>query len=490
MHQSKLLQLYKVLTSSDLTAFPKYAQRFSKALDKDAVQLFFYVKRFAPTYTSNRLRRAIICRHLFDGETIDTPKLRTITHRLKVLLEDFLIYKDIEEHPTLKQQLLLQSLKQRNASNYAKESEQLIQEIGNQAHLSLNEHLELFTLHNELWSDVNTEKISGDSSHFQKANEHLDLFYLQQKLNFILEYNSSKVIRQNDFKLAYVAPVILMIKEHSVLKEDLITKFWLAAIQMQQSNERADFMALKQLFFEQFALLPKTDAQDIFVLLNNFCNQHLKSDLNLYATESFLLYQFAIEKELLLINDRMRAVEYANIATVGFYAGQNEWTLSFLKKFKSKLSPLIRDAVFAQVYAFYFFLQAEFETAHTWILKAEKQPTSSLPTIIKIKTLKLRIIYEKWQKEQFQDEGLYQILESLVKSFVGYIKKQTKIPPDRLESYLTFARLFVQLIRLEVKSNSPLKISKYQNELDQNKNVMYKDWLTKKIKQMKVAYPT
>ena len=281
--------------------------------------------------------------------------------------------------------------------------------------------------------------------------------------------------------------ILQIIQAHPILNENKTIKLWLMAIQLQQSNKKEDFIQLKKLFFNNFTALSKQDAQMFFVLLNNFYNQHLIEDKAFYAYEGFLLYQFAAKTGLLLKNNRIRDIEYANAATVGFYAGQKEWTFDFLEKFKPYLLPSIQEATYAQVYAYYHFLQGNFELTHEWILKAEQYSPLTLVTAIKIKTLKLRMFFEIWMAGQSQEDGLYQVLESQIDSFKGFIKKHPKLPPIKKGIYLNFAHFFQRLIKIPRKSNLTASIVQFQKDLKENAVVKYKDWLLEKIQQLEIA---
>lgn len=490
MHASKSLQLVKLLTAPERAAFTKYAQRFNTKKETDALQLFNYFKRFAPAYSSNRLQRKMVCRHLFSTVEVTSNQLNAIAFKLTELLENFLIYYDLEQDESAKEQLLVGSLKRRNHPSFATKSQDLIQQIAAKKLLTTNDHLRLFQLNDDLWSDINTEKITGEIKHFQQANDCLDSFYLLQKLQIILEYNTSQFIRKSNAKLDFEQEVVQMLKTHSTLKTKITVKFWLAAIQMQQSNERTDFLSLKRLFFESFAQLTKHDAQVIFVLLTNFYNAHLWTDADFYAQQGFLLYQFAADHGLLLENGRIREIEFGNAITVGFVANQNKWTFDFIDRFKSNLSPLIRTAICAQAHAFYHFRQSQFEEVISLLVPIEQQEHLSFITDLKIRTLKLRSFFELWLKHHFADEGLYFSMESQVKSFVGFIKKNPNLASSKKQHYLNFTHFFKKLIRLEYATNRKIKATQLQSALDEMDFVSYKNWLTEKIEQMKNTYPT
>lgn len=490
MHDSKLIQLLSSLTPNDLVTFPKYVQQFPTALNKTAFTLFSYCRRFAPEYTSTRLRRDLVRKHLIKNKIITDARLNKIAHQLKKLVEDFLVDKDLTDQPLLKRYLFLQSLKRRNAKNFANESKKLIGEIRQKKGNNLRQNLHLHLLYDELWSDANTEKISGSIEHFQLANDHLDSFYLRQKLAYILEYNSSKAIRSTDFQLLFVPSILQFIQQHPSFKEDLAIGLRLLAIQMQQSNKKEDFLKLKAQLFTHFDRLSKKDGQDILVLLINFYHQHLETEKAFYINEGFLLYQFAINKKLLIENGRMRTVEYSNIATLGFYANQNEWTLQFLDNFKPFLDNATKDVIYAQLYAYFHFLQGQFELAHQWILRAENSPYADLPITIKVRMLKLRILYEIWQDSNFENTKFCQLLENQAKSLIGFLKEHPQLPTKKSIVYLNFLTFFKRMIHLEGKLNLTIRVEKFKLALSQTSNLKYKDWLFEKITQLENTYPT
>lgn len=489
MRTSRLIQLLKTLRAEDkeLQKFEKYLKAKYANSNLEVVELLAYLKRFAPSYTSTRLKRATICKHAFDSPKRAEVRLNKLAHHLKETLEDFLVQYELTQNELLKKQLLLQALKNRNHPDYANQSKKLITALNPKKEISVasDKYLSLFQLNDALWSDINTEKFGSDESIFQNANKYLDKFYFIEKLKIILEYNTLQNIRASSFELPQVDKMLALIKASPEFKDDATLTIFLLALQMVQSSKKADYLKLKKSFFEFVQCLPKRDAQVILLLLNNYYNKHLGEDQIFYANEGFELFRFADKHSLLVENNRIRDIEYANAATVGFFNKEDDWTFAFVKKYKPFLAPQIKDATYAQVIAYYHFRQRDYNGVIELLTPFAQTDNLPVGTNTKIKTLLLRALFELWNPANDTLLKMQDLLKSRTESFERYIIGHSELAPNKKQNYLQFTTHLKKVIQVNGTNKERLKkLLTIQQNLKHSVSVTLRNWLQPKIQKM------
>jgi len=258
-------------------------------------------------------------------------------------------------------------------------------------------------------------------------------------------------------------------------KDELILQLLLDAIQLIKTPKESDYLQLKAVLFKQVNQLLPQDAQDLFVALTNHYNWYLIKKPLVYANEGFELYQFADKNNLLLVNGRIRDVEYLNVASVGFYTKHFDWTLNFIERNKTKLAPATRSATYTYVNAIYRFRIKEYAAAIDLLLSINF--TVDIPTFIRIqiRSLLLRSFVELWEKEQYPNDP-NGFRSNQIVSYRRFIKQQ-KLSPDKLEGYLSFIEILDQIVKLKgIKPIPSDSIVQLKKQLDITSTVRFRNW--------------
>lgn len=484
MHSSQLIQLLKILNKEELRKFTGYLKADYHNENQEVYQLFLYLKKYAPVYKSTRLKRVTVYQQLFGPKKINNQKLNKLAHQLKRCLEQFLISYDIEQDTTLQNRLLLQSLEKRNHRDYARQSKKAIANIVTKAphEIDIQDYLDGFQLNYSLWSNINMEKIGADFLSLEAANKNLDKFYLLNKLKILMEYQTGKKIIAGRFDIPQMTDILQLINTNPYLKDNITAKLFLQAIQMLESDKEAAYFKLKSTFYSAIDQLSKKDARDILITLNNFYVSRLGTDTDFFAKEGFELSKFADEQGLLLENNRIRDVEYSNAALVGFFRQHIDWTADFIERYKPFLSPENQTITYTYVKAFFHFQQQDYNRVIELLNSIEKTPNLTLSTDIKIRTLKLRAFFNKWEAQHYASEKEQALLISMTNSLERYIVRHKKLGVNRKNDYRTFSQFLRKLIILNETAKHPLKrLLKIKKQLSLTTSVALRSWLQSKI---------
>jgi len=451
MHQTKLITLLKILKAEDkeLQKLEKYLKSGYINSNKEVLELFLYLKRYAPNYTSNRLKRTSVYKHLFSSLHNADKRLTKLAYLLKGLVENFLIQYDIAQNELQKKQLLLQALQQRNHPAFSEQSEQLIQEISTKESDSTKKYLDLYQLNYTRWSDVNLGKIGSEDLSFHEANKYLDKFYFLQKLKIIIEYKTLKSIRSVSFELPVYQQILSIADNHPVLINDLTVHLFLLTIKMLDASTIDNYYLLKETFIQSANKISKKNARDIFIALNNANSKLLGKTPQFSTKESFELYRFADANNLLIENNRIRDIEYNN----------------FFKKDYSTVIKLLQPY--------------------------DQVNNLAINLNIQIKTLTIRTFYDRWLQQRFQPIEEESVLLHLTHGFARFIDNHKKLSKNKQEGYIHFTRILNKLVKFSILIHpSALKLNKIKLELKNLPSVAFRNWLADKINFLNTNLPT
>ncbi len=476
MQNTQLVKLLEVLSAKELTQFHAYLNKVERPSNKYVAKLFLRLKKYAPTYDSPKLDRDKIALYLFNST--DTQALNKTAFTLKSILQDFLVFRELANNPILKQQLLVKALKHRNHPDYPKVSKQLIKTIQTSSDGRVDS-LALFQLNYALSADANNAKIGNDLEELNFANQYLDQFYFYHKLKIILEYRIAKKINRFSWSVDQEEAILGIVEKYANLKNDPTIQLLLLAINVIVTPKKESYLRLKLGLFEKSHLLSKQDVQDIFVTLTVHYNQHLSQDFDFYIQEGFELYRFADQQNLLVINGRIRNVEYTNAASVGFSTNNEDWAHDFIERNKKFLAPNIRTALYAYTKAIFYFKKEAFNDVNKLLYPYSNDPDLALNTNILIRSLLLRNYFELYHKDVIAINQ-QQFIHSQSNSFERFLKSKKKLSPTKTASYLLFLHFFNQIVRL-IQVPNVQKKKLLRTEISSNNNVALKGWLLSKI---------
>jgi hypothetical protein len=438
-----------------------------------------------------RLKKEKVFQHIYGNVAFNDQRFNKLVYQLKRCLEQFLVAYDIEQDTVLQNRLLLRALEKRNHSSYEKKSEKAIKlmEQKPSKEIGVDDYLDLFQLNYDLWSNINTEKTAPKFQFFQAANENLDKYYFLNKLKILFEYQSANNIIADQFEIYQADNLVSLVSSHPDLKNHPTVQIFLLAIKMLKSNEEIDYLNLKNTFLASIDQLHKKDARDIFVLLFSFYSQGFNNGKLSFLKDSFELSKFAEAQGLLAENNRIRDIEYHNIALVGFHTGNFEWTDCFIEKYKPFLSPVNQILTYTYVKAFSCFKQKDYDEVIKLLNQIEYKFNLNLSMAVKIRTLRLRALFDSWETQGYSKIKEKNSLKSQVQQFNRFINCHKKLATKRKDAYLVFARFISQLIKvIERDSINSLIVTK--RLLNQSTPIVFLDWLKIKINHLEIHLST
>ncbi|MEM1123792.1 MAG: hypothetical protein AAGJ18_25360, partial [Bacteroidota bacterium] len=344
MQSTQLIQLLKTLNTKEHNQLTAYL-RDQVTVNLLVVRLFDYLKKYAPTYHSAKLTRAKALQQLYQNEAGKSKQFNTVVFQLKQQVEDFILYLELRQKPLLREKALLNALKNRNYSGYAKRNRKFMATFskGFDKEEMLAFYQESFQLNYSFWSAVTTEKLGDNYAYFQSANADLDRYYYLFKLKIILENCLIQQITPQNNCLLSEEATLTLIQAHPTFSKDILPRLLLQAIELVQTGTFTHFTKMRTLFFANVQEIPKKEARDLLIVLTNFFIQNRQKIAELTTAEGFTLYAFADQHQLLLEQEQIRDIEYSNAISLALDNRQFDWAMTFINRYKPYLPIDIRQ---------------------------------------------------------------------------------------------------------------------------------------------------
>ena len=483
MHSIQLIKLLKVLTPEEHKQLTIYLKKQS-ATSLIVLRLYAHLKKYAPAYHSAKLARDTVIKYVYKNDKVTNQQFNKIVFQLKQQVENFILHLELLQKPLQREKLMLTALKNRNYSGYAKRNRKFMATFQDSfdAEQPLAFYHDSFQLNYALWSAITTEKLGDNYIYFQSANADFDSYYYLLKLKIILENLLVRQLTSQKNKLPNEEAALTLIKAHPTFSKAMLPTLLLQAIELVQVGTFQHFDTLKTHFFTHVQIIPKKEARDLVIVLNNFFIQNINKIAELTTVDGFELYALADQHQLLIEHGQIRDIEYSNAVSLALDNRQFDWAINFINRYKPYLPIQIRDTTSTYLNAFWHFKKQEFEAVIKLLNPIEKSKDATIIIAIKIRTLKIRALLESENAIEELSAKALNTLKSQIRNFARFIHTHKKLGQPKKMAYIAFCDCLHKLLKIMGPLDKQLlQLTKLQQRIEQNQQVALKDWLMDKI---------
>ncbi|MEM1319795.1 MAG: hypothetical protein AAGG75_06030 [Bacteroidota bacterium] len=464
MKNSKLLELLRHLQPQEIRSYLKFLRSPFYASNNLPEQLFQFIYKYAPDYTSPKLNKEQAFKKLFPHkEKYSDHQMRKLIHELRVLTEEYFIAKQVQGHSYTKKQLLLAEYRERNMyTHFQKTSQELLADQAAKPHRDISYYKELHLLHEGFYDHPQTHKEKDNISYLLAAIENLDYYYLlqRQRLSYALTWIK---------KLFQVNLTPRSLKEHTAeIKATPIFQVYDLINQMLEApREDSLFEQAEQLFRDRLGQLTKKDQEEIFrILINHLSNQYNSGRKEL-QTKLFELYQFGMEHQLFISDHQMEPHLFSNVVTLGVLEKQFDWVQQFIDQYTTYLSEAVRADTVCLNQALLALHTQQYQSCIE-LLRDYNFPEVFL--LLRSKTILLRAYFELC----IQDYSYHDILMAKIEAFRKFIARHRFISEAKQQTYLQFLSFSQKIVNQYFKGTigQPL-----YDEIEASQSVILKSWL-------------
>ncbi len=505
LKKSKLIETISNLSECEAKKLSDFVKKGTSKSTQSIIKLANLLIKQYPNFADQKLTRLYLYQQIFPSKKYNDQHLKDLMTKLLRIIEDFIIQNYLEQNKEHKQLLLANIFEKRNHPQFQKKAILLKNTLEKKTVKSDNDYWQLHQLHQQLWLNSHTDKWSNKRNYFDSSLKYLDEYYLLIRFQYLLEWKARKNILQEASELHPQYPITIdYIQLKKVAKLPKIQLLNALNNLYDNKGQLAMLKEFKETFLSLIGQLDKIFARSIFAHLINLNNQHINNGNLELVQDTFLLYEYMVDYEILFLNQSISEVDFSNIANLGYSQKKFDWTNQFIKKYQHQLPPKEKEIAVKYSIALKYFYQEQYQKTLTALgninetatqfpkgtnkdalfnKKKQKGIEIQLTKIqaIRIRALRIRAYFECL----LVDIGdYYDDFFIACEAFEKYLRYELKLNPKRIDSYLNFIKILKKLINLPRDSQTIANIQLIVNE----KNPALKIWLSTRIKVLSKGY--
>lgn len=413
---------------------------------------------------------------LHPDEPFSEQKLHNYLSSLKKLFLKFLAYEAFERQNYMEDLLVLEEANRRNLFDlFGNRVKQLEKQLEASPFRDEQYSYALYRINVQLGYHTGTfGRRAKTNVTLQKMMDHLDRFYLIEKLRHACHLTAHSILLNVQYDLGFLPHILEVIekKPERYTADPTIDAYYTILHTLRYEREESYYLHLKSLLSKHFDELSSNAQIDLYRFANNYCIRKLNTGNNAYQEELFDLFKQALEKGLLLENGFISEWDYKNISTLGCSLKAFEWTEIFLEDFKDKLPDNCRENAYTFNLANLYYHKKMFGKVRETLLKVQ---FTDVKYHLNTAFLLLRTYFA-----EDDTEALYNLLDTLR----IYILRNRQITTDEKKGYNNFLNFARKLVNYRSQdgiyyTRQPMseKITALRTKIENTPNVTHKNWL-------------
>jgi hypothetical protein len=388
-------------------------------------EIVCYCHKIYPQFTEKNCSNSAITQSVFSNRKETETQLPVLLTYLRRLVFQFLDVEAYRGSHLVDSVFLLEQLRQKNQS--AAHQKQLERErivINEQKFRDGNFFYKKYLLEREADQLYIQKGINQEAEAFQQKANHLDAFYLSEKLKDACEM----LVRSRLMKVDYSS--VLMEAILQVIQKDQNKYFDIPPIHVYYHIYQMIVQEEVSYYEDAFAsvekhasFFPKAELQNIYNYLQNYCVFQINKGRADFLPASFRLYQIQLEKALLFIDGFLPEWHYKNMVATGLRLQELDWVHQFLEDYRPLLLPEVQENAYAYNLAEYHYATGAYKKAMQLLLQVSyTNPRYSMGA----KALLLKTYYDLEEHEA---------LVALCKSFSQLLLRDKSTSEFRRQGY-------------------------------------------------------
>lgn len=469
MQNSKLLQLLKSLSFTELQEFESFLASPYFKVPKNCIRLFELLKDEHPSYNSPTILPTILFLKMFPHKQQQDSSLRVVMSLLTKLLEKYLIQKELEQQPFVQQKALLQSCLKRGLPKHFKKKYTQHEQRNTEQKDSIQAYFQRYEMATILQE---AEALFAPKKTKTHPNQIIQLFQYYSTLNHLQLYChilNTAHIRHIDYDTEKLNRLLDEIAQLP-LKDHPTIELYYHMVCLLNTQDDTYFKQLKPILLSNETVLSSLELQGLCIMTLNYCNRKITQGKSSYYAEMLDLYKFMLHKNLLHHGKYIHPSHIRNIATIAIRLEEWTWVAQFIQDYKDKVHPQYSETVFRYNLAVLHFYKKEFRQALEHLTY-----TTDINVLYQLdyKNLMLKLYFE------LQEWGAF---TSLTAAFRQMVSSKKQLSTTKKKSYRNFIKYITKLYRLKlIPTYRPVTLERLQAEINNSQFVSDRQWLLEQL---------
>lgn len=464
MNSSKLVTVFYALSAYERNQLQKWVHSPFHNQHEKVTALFDYLY-LGSAKDTERLRKSVIFPVLFPGAVYNDQKMRHVCSYLQELIEDFLVWKELEQDSRQRDMYLLRAYRSRNIDKAFDTGWNAVSKAFRNAEVrDLNYHYSLYQLYVEKYNNTDARGIEIHSV-LQELNDELDIYFIINKLKQACNMLSHQRMFKTSYQLTLLDEIVTYIEQHALDKIPEVGIYYSAYMVLSQEDE-AHFTRLKEQIGQYHRTFRPEEMRDLYLLAINYCITRLNKGEAHYTREVFEIYRTGIDNRVLFENEMLSPFTFKNIAAVGLKLNEMAWTENFIETCYTAIPKPYRES-------FYIYNKAKLaftRTDYRQVVKAlHNLEIQDLFTHMDAKVLLAKTYFELER---------YEMLDYLLDN-MGQLLRRKKMMAYHQKNYSNFISFIRRMINL--REYDPVKRDKLAAEISTATILTEREWLLEKM---------
>ena len=197
----------------------------------------------------------------------------------------------------------------------------------------------------------------------QQVVDHLDNYYLFNKLRYCCEMINRRNILMEEYRLEMFDEVLVYMKKNPVDRVPGIQIYYQILLTLTEKDEENHYQKLIGLLDEYSYLFNKIDNKTFYAFAQNYCIKKINSGKPQYLNELFELNKKLIAGEFIYDGKHIPQWDFKNIVTTALRLKELDWVEEFIIEYKGKVEAKDRKNAFAYNMAYLNFYKEEYGKA-------------------------------------------------------------------------------------------------------------------------------
>ena len=482
MYQSKLGKYIKAMSPKNRERFRLFANSpYFNQHEKTASLLDLFLKHIDTK--PKALEKEAAFRRLFPGQPYDEQQIHNLMSYLKKLYLRFIAYEHVEQKRHYEQVYAIEAA-------YADHQFDILTNRGKQLQKKLEEdevrdsefYFASYRLNHALGYYSGHYFDRSQTETFQQMLDSLDKYYLVEKLRNCCHLTANSMMMNTTYRFHFLEALLEYLESNWPVfeQEPAIVLYYTILQSLRDENNPAHYQRLKQMLANEMGRLSKNEGRALYSFSYNYCIRMINAGHNEYQSELFDLYRQGLRQGLVLEKGMISEWDYKNIATLGAYLHEFEWTEQFLNDYREKLPPHRQENAYNFNMGNLFYHKKQYSEALSALLLVQ---FTDVKYHLSTNFLILRTYYEMKDTEA---------LLSLIETFRIYVIRNRKITTEEKRGYTNFLRFARRLVLLKHHATTYTRreldeeLTKLAHKIEQTQNVMNRSWL---LDECRVAQP-
>jgi hypothetical protein len=481
--KSNLIKIIRTFSSKEIKEFGEFVQSPFFNKNESTVKLYEYIRKEFPSFTDEKIDKQHIYKKLFPGAEYNDGFMRTIIFNLSTLAENFITYNGVKNNHARYGIILLEELNKRKLDKlllkHLKEAETEVNgmENKNRDYFYYKYLVERIIYSYQNWSRFKKKNLKDYENEGILSETRYLLNYSLGRALANYRFLITKAEHEHvDFHVELLDQIIKFItsKSNDYIKDPSV-KLHIYEILLIREKSDKYFKILKKMLHAPSEKITQDEKFSLHNILQTYCTFKVFNGSSGYRRERFELYKASLKgnyysgTEDLYFDDLL----FANIALIGIREEEPGWAENFIKEFESKLAPENKEIIVNYCISRIHFAKKDYENA-----------LRILNGIKSIKHVQFKLVIRNLTLMIFYELSLFDTAYSHCDSYRHFLKSSTAwFAQARHERQTNFLKFYYRLTKLKEKPDKK-SIAELAYDLKMTSNIIERDWLSEKVKEM------